>query len=132
MKEPTLLRIASRMMIVAWALLFIAVAPSSLLSEEFPVKIRTERENAGIIQQYLEARKWLDCDCAAPTPSCELPCKPKKRRGWICGTPMMQADAEIDSLIESGAPSSVVVSKIERHPSPFTPIAILRNYKEPK
>ncbi len=100
------------------------------LAGDILVMAKTEKENAEIIQRYLDAREWLSCDCAAPTLECAAPCRPReKTAGWICGTPMMQAEAKIEKAMQNGYPNSTIVSMIERHPAPFTPIVALRNFE---
>jgi hypothetical protein len=101
-----------------------------LLASDIPVMAKTEEENAEIIQRYLDARKWLSCDCAAPTLECAVPCRPReKTAGWICGTPAVQAEAKIRKAMQAGLLNSTIVSMIERQPAPFTPIVVLRNFE---
>ena len=100
------------------------------LAGDILVMAKTEKENAEIIQRYLDAREWLSCDCAAPTPECAISCRPREQYGsWNCGTPAAQAEAKIEKAMWAGLPNRTIVSMIERHPAPFTPIVALRNFE---
>jgi len=100
------------------------------LAGDILVMAKTEKENAEIIQRYLDAREWLSCDCAAPTPECAISCRPREHSaGWICGTPAAKAEAKIEKAMWAGLPNRTIVSMIERHPAPFTPIVVLRNFE---
>ncbi len=84
-----------------------------------------------VIQTYLDGSpREIRCDCAAPTSECEQVCNtPREDLMWICGTPAMQADAEIHDAMASGAPSWRITRLIERHPDyPFETVYVLLNY----
>ena len=84
-----------------------------------------EASAENVIQAYLdmppESARAIWCDCAVPTPECEQVCNtPRGDFGWICGTPAMQADAEIREAMASGASSWRVARLIQQHPEyPF-------------
>ncbi len=84
-----------------------------------------EASAENIIQAYLgrqsESARARGCDCTAPTSECERVCKtPRGDFVWECGTPGLQADAEIREAMASGAPSWRIARLIERHPDyPF-------------
>ena len=84
-----------------------------------------EAQIGHVIQAYLgrqsESARAIWCDCAAPTSDCEQVCK--TLRGdfmWECGTPGLQADAEIQDAMASGASSWWIARLIQQHPDyPF-------------
>ncbi len=84
-----------------------------------------EASAENVIQAYLgrqsESARAIRCDCAAPTSACEQVCKtPGQNFVWECGTPAMQADAEIREAMASGAASWRIARLIQRHPDyPF-------------
>ncbi len=81
-----------------------------------------EASAENVIQVYLGRREHaISCDCAAPTTECEQVWKtPRQNFVWECGTPAMQADAEIQDAMASGAASWRVANLIQRHPDyPF-------------
>ncbi len=81
-----------------------------------PLLSETSAEN--VIQAYLgRQERAISCDCAAPTSECEQVCKtPRQNLVWECGTPGLQADAEIKDAMASGASSWRIASLIEQHP----------------
>ncbi len=80
-----------------------------------------EASAENVIQAYLgrqsESARAINCDCAAPTSECKQVCK-TLRGGfvWECGTPGLQADAEIREAMASGAASWRIARLIQRHP----------------
>ncbi len=64
----------------------------------------TEASAENVIQVYLgRQERAISCDCTAPTLPCEQVCKtPRRDFVWECGTPAMQADAEIREAMASG------------------------------
>ena len=93
-----------------------------------------EASAENVIQVYLgrpsESARAISCDCAAPTSECEQVCKtPRDDLVWECGTPGLQADAEIQDAMASGAPSWRVARLIQRHPNyPFETVYVLLDY----
>ncbi len=92
-----------------------------------------EASAENIIQAYLgrqpESARAIRCDCAAPTFECEQVCRSLSDLGWECGTPAIQADAEIQDAMASGAASSWVARLIQRHPDyPFETSYVLLDY----
>ncbi len=80
-----------------------------------------EASAENVIQAYLgrqsESARAISCDCAAPTSACEQVCKtPRGDLVWECGTPGLQADAEIQDAMASGAASWQIARLIQRHP----------------
>ncbi len=115
------------------ALLLLIV--SAVLSRDAawqPLLNEASAEN--VIQAYLdmppESARSISCDCSAPTTECEQVCKsPRGEFMWECGTPALQADAEIQDAMESGAPSWRIARLIERHPDyPFETRYVLLDY----
>ncbi len=84
-----------------------------------------EASAANVIQAYLgrqsESARAISCDCAAPTSECKQVCKtPRRDFVWECGTPAMQADAEIQDAMASGVASWRIARLIQQHPDyPF-------------
>ncbi len=84
-----------------------------------------EASAENVIQAYLdmppESVRAISCDCATPTTECEQVCKtPREDFVWKCGTPAMQADAEIQAAMASGAASWRIARLIQQHPNyPF-------------
>ncbi len=84
-----------------------------------------EASAENVIQAYLgrqsESARAIWCDCAAPTTECEQVCNtPREDLMWECGTPGLQADAEIREAMASGASSWRAARLIQRHPDyPF-------------
>ncbi len=80
-----------------------------------------EASAENVIQAYLgRYERVISCDCAMPTSACEQVCRSLSDLGWQCGTPAIQADAEIRQAMESGAATRWVARLIERHPDyPF-------------
>ncbi len=106
------------------ALLFLIVG--ILLSHDAawqPLLNEASAEN--VIQTYLdmppESARAIRCNCAVPTPECEQVCNtPRGDFMWECGTPAMQADAEIRGAMASGAASWRIARLIQQHPDyPF-------------
>ena len=97
-----------------------------------PLLNEASAENA--IQTYLgrqsESARAISCDCTAPTSECEQVCKtPGEDFVWECGTPGLQADAEIQDAMASGAPSWRIARLIQRHPDyPFEARYVLLDY----
>ncbi len=93
-----------------------------------------EASAENVIQTYLgrqsESARAISCDCAAPTSACEQVCKtPRQNFAWECGTPAMQADAEIQDAMASGAVSWRIARLIQRHPGdPFEKSYVLLDY----
>ena len=93
-----------------------------------------EASAANVIQAYLgrqpESARAIRCDCAVPTSECEQVCNaPRGDFVWECGTPAMQADAEIQDAMASGAASWQVARLIQRHPGdPFETSYVLLDY----
>ncbi len=93
-----------------------------------------EASAENVIQAYLgrqsESARAISCDCAAPTTACEQVCKtPREDFMWKCGTPAIQADAEIQDAMASGASSWRVAKLIQRHPDyPFETRYVLLNH----
>ncbi len=84
-----------------------------------------------VIQAYLgRQERAINCNCAAPTSECEQVCKtPRGDFVWECGTPGLQADAEIQDAMASGAPSWRIARLIQRHPDyPFETRHVLLDY----
>jgi hypothetical protein len=83
-----------------------------------------------VIRTYLDGPREIACDCAAPTTKCEQVCKtPRGDFVWQCGTPGLQADAEIQDAMESGAASWRIARLIEQHPNyPFETRYVLLDY----
>ena len=82
----------------------------------------TEASAENVIQTYLgRHERAISCDCTAPTLPCEQVCNtPREDLMWECGTPAMQADAEIQDAMASGASSWRTARLIQRHPDyPF-------------
>ncbi len=84
-----------------------------------------EASAENVIQAYLgrqsESARAISCDCDAPTAGCEQVCKtPRQNFVWECGTPGLQADAEIQDAMASGAASRRIARLIQHHPDyPF-------------
>jgi hypothetical protein len=80
-----------------------------------------EASAENVIQAYLGRPREIACDCAAPTSECEQVCNtPRGDFMWECGTPAMQADAEIRGAMASGAASWRIARLIQQHPDyPF-------------
>ncbi len=90
-----------------------------------------EASAENVIQVYLDGPpRAIRCDCAAPTPECEQGCNtPREDFVWVCGTPAMQADAEIREAMARGAPSWRVAGLIQQHPDyPFEARHVLLDY----
>ncbi len=93
-----------------------------------------EASAENVIQAYLgrqsESARAISCDCAAATTACEQACKsPRQNFVWECGTPALQADAEIQDAMVSGAPSWRIARLIQRHPDyPFETVYVLLDY----
>ena len=93
-----------------------------------------EAQVGHIMQVYLDRQpdsaRAMSCDCAAPTSACEQVCKtPRQNIGWECGTPAMQADAEIREAMAGGAASWRVARLIQQHPDyPFETVYVLLDY----
>ncbi len=90
-----------------------------------------EASAENVIQAYLgRYERVISCDCATPTSACEQVCKTARQNiGWECGTPGVQADAEIRQAMESGAATRWVARLIERHPDyPFETSYVLLDY----
>ena len=82
----------------------------------------SEASAENVIQAYLgRQERAISCDCAAPTSACEQVCNiPRRDFMWECGTPAMQADAEIRGAMASGAASWRIARLIQQHPDyPF-------------
>ena len=80
-----------------------------------------EASAENVIQAYLdmppESARAISCDCAAPTFECEQVCKtPRQNLVWECGTPGLQAEAEIREAMASGAASWRIARLIQHHP----------------
>ncbi len=105
----------SRTLLSALLLLVVAIALSRDAAWA-PLFNQASAEN--VIQAYLGGReRAISCDCAAPTSECEQVCKtPRQNFVWECGTPGLQADAEIREAMASGAASWRIARLIERHP----------------
>ena len=115
------------------ALLFLIVG--IVLSQDAvwpPLLNEASAEN--VIQTYLgrqsESARAISCDCAAATTACEQACKtPRQNFVWECGTPAMQADAEIQGAMASGAASWRIAKLIQQHPEyPFEARYVLLDY----
>ncbi len=97
-----------------------------------PLLNEASAENA--IQVYLdrqsESARAIRCDCAAPTTECKQVCKtPRGDFMWECGTPAMQADAEIQDAMASGAASWWIARLIHQHPDyPFETRYVMLDY----
>ncbi len=93
-----------------------------------------EAQVGHIMQVYLDRQpdsaRAMSCDCAAPTPECEQGCNtPRGDFVWECGTPAMQADAEIRGAMASGAASWRIARLIQQHPDyPFEIRDVLLDY----
>ncbi len=93
-----------------------------------------EANAENVIQAYLgrqsESARAISCDCAAPTSACEQVCKtPRQNFMWECGTPGLQADAEIQDAMASGAASWRIARLIQQHPDyPFETRYVLLDY----
>ncbi len=90
-----------------------------------------EASAENVIQAYLgRYERVISCDCATPTSACEQVCKTARQNiGWECGTPAMQADAEIRDAMASGAASWRIARLIQRHPDyPFETRYVLLDY----
>ncbi len=93
-----------------------------------------EASAENVIQVYLdrqsESARAISCDCSAPTTECEQVCKtPRQNFVWECGTPAMQADAEIHDAMASGAASWRIARLIEQHPNyPFETRYVMLDY----
>ncbi len=90
-----------------------------------------EASAENVIQTYFgRQERAISCDCAAPTSECERVCKtPRGDFVWECGTPGLQADAEIQDAMASGAASWQVARLIQRHPGdPFETSYVLLDY----
>ncbi len=111
-----------RILLSALLLLIVAIVLSRDAAWQ-PLLNEARAEN--VIQAYLgrqsESARAISCDCSAPTTECEQVCKtPRGDFGWICGTPAMQADAEIQDAMASGAASWRIARLIQQHPDyPF-------------
>ncbi len=87
--------------------------------------VLTEAQIEQIMQMYLgrqsESARAIRCDCGAPTSVCEQVCEmPRGDFVWEFGTPGLQADAEIQDAMASGASSWRVARLLQRHPEfPF-------------
>ncbi len=106
------------------ALLFLIVGIVLSRDAEWPPLVK-QASAENVIQAYLdmppESARSISCDCSAPTSACEQVCKtPREDFVWDCGTPAIQADAEIREAMESGVASWQVARLIQRHPDyPF-------------
>ncbi len=92
-----------------------------------------EASAENVIQAYLGSKeRAISCDCAAHTSACEQVCKtPRQNFVWECGTPAMQADAEIREAMASGVASWQVARLIQQHPEyPFETRYVLVDYLE--
>ena len=89
-----------------------------------------EASAENVIQAYLDRPPRFPCDCAAPTSECKQVCKTLRQNiGWECGTPAMQADAEIREAMASGAASWRIARLIQQHPDyPFETRYVLLDY----
>ena len=120
-----------RILLSALLLLIVAIVLSR--DATWPPMLN-EASAEDVIQAYLgrqsESARAISCDCAAPTSECELVCKtPGQNFVWECGTPGIQADAEIHDAMASGAPSWRIARLIERHPDyPFETRYVLVDY----
>jgi hypothetical protein len=116
-----------------YALLLLIVGIALSRDATWPPMLN-EASAENVIQAYLgrqsESARAIWCDCAAPTSDCEQVCK--TLRGdlmWECGTPGLQADAEIQDAMESGAASWWIARLIQRHPDyPFETVYVLLDY----
>ncbi len=99
------------------ALLFLFVAIVLSRDAAWP-PLLNEASAENVIQAYLDGPpRAIRCDCAAPTSECEQICKtPRQNFVWECGTPAMQADAEIQAAMASGAASWRIARLIQQHP----------------
>ncbi len=103
------------------ALLFLIVGIALSRDATWPPTLN-EASVENVIQTYLDGPpRAIRCDCAAPTSECEQVCERSHLAlGWECGTPAMQADAEIREAMASGAASWWIAGLIQRHPDyPF-------------
>ncbi len=90
-----------------------------------------EASAENVIQAYLgRQERAVSCDCAAPTSECEQVCNtPREDLMWECGTPGLQADAEIQDAMASGAASWRIARLIQQHPDyPFETRYVLLDY----
>ncbi len=115
------------------ALLFLVVGIVLSRDAAWP-PLLNEASAENVIQAYLdmppESARAISCDCAAPTSECEQVCNtPREDFVWVCGTPAMQADAEIREAMASGAPSWRIARLIQQHPDyPFETRYVLLDY----
>ena len=89
-----------------------------------------EASAENVIQVYLgRYERVISCDCAMPTSACEQVCRSLSDLGWQCGTPAIQADAEIRQAMESGVATFWVAGLIQQHPDyPFETRYVVLDY----
>ena len=116
-----------RILLSALLLLIVGIALSR--DATWPPLVN-EASAENVIQAYLDRPPRFPCDCAAPTPECEQGCNtPREDFVWVCGTPAMQADAEIQDAMASGAAPWRIARLIQQHPDyPFGARYVLLDY----
>jgi hypothetical protein len=101
--------------VVASAVLIILIGGPLARDESW-----TPEKYAEVAQRFLIAQEapGVICDCANPSPECEEPCRPNKRRecGWYLG----EMDRQVREAIEEGVRPDVFAQVISQHPAPFS------------